>query len=174
MKRWNVYRGTRLSPDGNLVLMGGIGANISGMWAFEMNSHVLRRLLPSAAGSFIWSRDGSQLLFQTGVNQKLNRLSMQAADLSGMARTLHDFGESREWRISDISPDGALIGLTVEGDLLTLGLEEGAALTPFLATPADEAGLRFSPDGRYVTYTSDATGRYEVYVAKFPGPGGKW
>ncbi|MGH9317450.1 MAG: TolB family protein, partial [Thermoanaerobaculia bacterium] len=45
---------------------------------------------------------------------------------------------------------------------------------PFLATAFGEVGATFSPDGRWLSYTSDESGRTEVYVVPFPGPGGKW
>ena len=45
---------------------------------------------------------------------------------------------------------------------------------PFLITPFAERTPAFSPDGRWVTYYSNESGRYEVYVRPFPGPGGKW
>ncbi len=45
---------------------------------------------------------------------------------------------------------------------------------PFLRTPAQELRPAFSPDGRWIAYTSDESGRYEIYVRSFPGPGGKW
>jgi serine/threonine protein kinase len=45
---------------------------------------------------------------------------------------------------------------------------------PFMATPALEPMARFSPNGRYVAYQSDETGRFEIYVATFPGPGSRW
>lgn len=44
----------------------------------------------------------------------------------------------------------------------------------FLETPADERGARFSPDGRWIAYTSDESGRDEVYVVPFAKSGGKW
>ncbi len=44
----------------------------------------------------------------------------------------------------------------------------------FLRTPFGEGWSAFSPDGRWIAYTSDESGRYEVYVRPFPGPGGKW
>ena len=46
--------------------------------------------------------------------------------------------------------------------------------TVFLKTNAGEQVPTFSPDGRWVAYFSDATGRNEVYVRPFPGPGGQW
>jgi len=45
---------------------------------------------------------------------------------------------------------------------------------PILQTPASEVDARLSPDGRWLTYASDESGRYEVYVQSFAGSGGKW
>ena len=45
---------------------------------------------------------------------------------------------------------------------------------PFLRTPFAEGGAKFSPDGRWLAYVSDESGRAEVYVQPYPGPGGKW
>ena len=45
---------------------------------------------------------------------------------------------------------------------------------PFLQTPAIEGGAQFSPDGRWMAYVSDESGRPEIYVQAYPGPGGKW
>ena len=46
--------------------------------------------------------------------------------------------------------------------------------TVFLSTPAAEIEPMFSPDGRWLAYQSNETGRFEVFVRPFPGPGGKW
>jgi serine/threonine-protein kinase len=46
--------------------------------------------------------------------------------------------------------------------------------SPFLLTPFDERSPRFSPDGKWLTYVSNESGRDEVYVQPFPGPGRKW
>jgi Tol biopolymer transport system component len=43
-----------------------------------------------------------------------------------------------------------------------------------MATPALEPMAQFSPNGRYIAYQSDETGRFEIYVATFPGPGSRW
>ena len=45
---------------------------------------------------------------------------------------------------------------------------------PFLNTPFSEAPGQFSPDGRWIAYASNESGRSEIYVAPFPGQGGKW
>src|SRR6202030_1842180 len=43
----------------------------------------------------------------------------------------------------------------------------------FLRTPFNETAPRFSPDGRWLAYSSDESGRREIYVQPYPGPGGK-
>jgi len=45
---------------------------------------------------------------------------------------------------------------------------------PFLQTPFTEGGAAFSPDGHWLAYSSDESGRTEIYVQPYPGPGGKW
>jgi hypothetical protein len=45
---------------------------------------------------------------------------------------------------------------------------------PFLVSPANEWEPMISPDGRWLAYYSNDSGRYEVYVRPFPGPGGHW
>ena len=74
------------------------------------------------------------------------------------------------------SPDGRTlafheIGASTGYDLWTL--VPGNAPAPFLVTPFRERGAAFSPDGRWPAYASDESGRDEVYVQPYPGPGGK-
>ena len=51
-------------------------------------------------------------------------------------------------------------------------LPESGKARPFLATPADEASPVFSPDGRWLAFTSDHSGNQEVYVKHYPGEAG--
>jgi dipeptidyl aminopeptidase/acylaminoacyl peptidase len=50
----------------------------------------------------------------------------------------------------------------------------GGDPVPFLLTPFDERSPRFSPDGKWLAYVSDESGRNDVYVQPYPGPGPKW
>ena len=59
-------------------------------------------------------------------------------------------------------------------DLWLLEMGEGGSSTPFLVTPFEEHSPKFSPDGRWIAYVSNESGREEVYARPFPGPGGKW
>ena len=70
----------------------------------------------------------------------------------------------------------ALLGARPEGksDLWVLSVDGEPKPDPFLATDFDERRGQFSPDGRWVAYKSNESGRYEIYVRGFPGAGGKW
>jgi len=78
----------------------------------------------------------------------------------------------------DWFPDGraALVRLDrpqTLADLWVVPLGVGGQATPYLATAASEFSGRFSPDGKWVAYSSDESGRSEVYVQAFPRGGGK-
>lgn len=77
-----------------------------------------------------------------------------------------------------MSPDGQTLAFhevnpTTGVDIWILHLAD-RKVEPFLRTPANEADARFSPDGHWIAYTSDESGREEIYVQPYPGPGGKW
>jgi len=63
--------------------------------------------------------------------------------------------------------------LPMEGDPSTSS-GQGRKPRPFLQSPFYDGNARLSPDGRWLSYGSDESGRFEVYVTPYPGPGGKW
>ncbi len=78
----------------------------------------------------------------------------------------------------DWLPDGSVAAVTAlrpetGSDIMLYSFEKGT-IEPFIATAAEEQFARFSPDGRWMAYTSEESGRSEIYVQAFPGPGGKW
>ena len=83
-------------------------------------------------------------------------------------------------RAQDVSPDGRTLVFSERTDagnfdIWTLPLDGPvpAKPTPFLQSPEDKLNVRFSPDGRYVAFSGQESGRFEIYVAPFPGPGEK-
>ncbi len=77
------------------------------------------------------------------------------------------------------SPDGQVLAFselspTNGWDVWVLKLESDRKPRPFLQTPSNESIPMFSPDGRWLAYESDESGREEIYVRPFPGPGSKW
>ena len=83
---------------------------------------------------------------------------------------------------SSFSPDGSLLlfgarnlaDTSPNTDIFALPLNGERTLRPFLQTKFSEQTARFSPDGRWVAYLSNESGRPEVFVRPYPGPGGKW
>ena len=75
-------------------------------------------------------------------------------------------------------PDGNVLAFEMEPtstrDIWFLPLEGDRKPTPFFLTPFDESAAKFSPDGRWIAYASNESGRREIYVQPYPGPGGKW
>lgn len=77
------------------------------------------------------------------------------------------------------SPDGRFLLYEIDDpkttwDLWVLPMSDGGKPRPFLQAEFRQEYARFSPDGRWVAYRSNESGRFEIYVAPFPGPGGKW
>jgi Tol biopolymer transport system component len=78
-----------------------------------------------------------------------------------------------------ISPDGQLLAYMVldpakkNSDVWLMQLATRKA-TPLLATPFNEGALEFSPDGKWIVYRSEESGRSEIYVQQFPDSTGKW
>ena len=99
------------------------------------------------------------------------------ADGSGTEERL--FASESHPHVNSWSPDGRVLVFTdfhavTRGDIWVFSLEGKRESRPFLKTPFNERAARFSPDGRWLVYVSNESGRDEVYVQPFPGPGGKW
>ena len=81
--------------------------------------------------------------------------------------------------MTDWSPDGRFVLYTETGqksgrDVWALPLDADRTPVAVVQTGFDETGPRFSPDGQWVSYTSNETGRDEIYLQRFPGPGRSW
>jgi len=100
------------------------------------------------------------------------------ADGSGAAEAL--WSDAAYLAPRGFSADGTLLVVDREetpgvgSDLWILPLDGSGQPFAFMETPFDEYMATFSPDGRFLAYQSDESGRDEVYVRAFPGPGGRW
>ena len=124
----------------------------------------------------LWSPDGTRLFFSSS-REGVQQLYQALSDRPGSEELLLRSGA---WKApDDVSSDGRfLIYETIDPktliDLWLLPLSGDRTPEPFVATPFDEYGAQFSPDGRWVAYVSNESGRGEISVQAFPGPGGKW
>ncbi len=120
----------------------------------------------------IWTPDGTRLTFSATASRDLY---WQPVDGSEEAQPLLE-REHRQYPVS-WSPDGTALTYMelhpdTRSDIWVLSFPDRTP-SPFVATPADERGPMFSPDGRWIAYTSDESGQDEVYVQPYPGPGSK-
>jgi eukaryotic-like serine/threonine-protein kinase len=165
----------RLSPDGERLAVSILGAN-GGLWVYDMGRGTLTRLTETGLiPRSIWTPDGKHLTFLAAPGGALNIYWMSADGSAAAARltTGENFQLPGSW-----SPDGQVLAFsdadpTTGWDLWVLELQGDRKARPFLQTPYNEYAPAFSPDGRWLAYGSDETGRPEIYVRPFPGPGGK-
>jgi serine/threonine-protein kinase len=174
-----VYASPRLSPDGRLLAVQVTEMGVPDIWIYEFARNTLTRLTfgPGNSAAPLWTPDGRRVVYRSRVTSPSFRAKL--ADGSGNEEILlgKEFDDPAATPYS-LSPDGKtlLFGVTPEGRLAiqALSLDGSNKIQPFLQSTFNLAGAQFSPDGRWVAYSSDESGRREVYVQPFPGPGGKW
>jgi Tol biopolymer transport system component/tRNA A-37 threonylcarbamoyl transferase component Bud32 len=163
-----------LSPDGHRLALTIQAANDQ-VWVYDLERSTLSpQTLRWENNSAIWTPDGSHLTFSSDRETPAS-LFRQTADGSGSVErlTTNALGPTAQaW-----SPDGKSL-LFVDGwptfDLWLLTLDGDRKPRPFLHGPFNESQARISPNGRWLAYVSDESGREEVYVVPFPGSGGRW
>ena len=178
----------RISPDGRRIAF----PSLEGIGIFDVARQSFQLLTSSAWGPpairsapelrFVaWHPDGERVTF-TGVD---GDLYWMRADGSGEAErlTTGDANARSSRRIqvpTSWSPDGRTLVFTqrlgsaasVNRDIWSLTLGDSVpAARPFVVSASDEPSAEISPDGRYLAYESNQSGRSEVYVQPFPGPG---
>ena len=165
----------RLSHDNRRI---GFGLGDPGdIWLEDLARHVSTRLTfdPADDSDSIWSPDDTRIVFSSQ-RSGAGDLYQKAASGTGSDELLFS---SKNLKIpTDISPDGRYVlffdlNPKTKWDLMVLSLPD-RKVTPFLQTEFDETLGMFSPDGHWVAYMSNESGRFEIYVQPFPGPGGKW
>lgn len=173
------YEDPDLSPDGTRVAFNRIDSQtgITNIWFHEVSQNRQMRYTfsPSYDHHAVWSPDQSRIIFDSNRNGPAE-LYQKALHGTGSEELL--FQSNEEKTPNGFSPDGRLLVYQsnndrTKWDLWLLPLRDRTP-SPFLRTENNELGAQISPDGRWAAYTSDESGRWEVYVTGFPAAGGKW
>jgi len=129
----------------------------------------------------LWTPDGERVVFRSARGQFAFNLYWQKADGAGVATAVtqsRDALTPTTWH-----PDGEQLAYVDNNpatnyDVMLMALSQKNGTpgpsTPILNSPAQEFSASFSPDGRWLAYVSNESGRPAVYVRSYPGPGGQW
>jgi serine/threonine protein kinase len=179
-----------LSPDGRVVSVSkptggtrdgiGIGEAPVDIWNIDLSRGIKSRFTSRPASSDenpVWSPDGRRISYASHQN---GIAAVYARDASGAGEESLLYSSEDNPHPIDWSPDGRHLLVQISDtlgtmDLAVLDLEDpDAGLDPWLGGSRDEGQGQFSPDGRWIAYTSSESGTPEVYVRPFPRGEGKW
>jgi serine/threonine-protein kinase len=195
------YEHPVVSPDGRQVAVTVASETGSDIWLVDVNRGTRVRFTTGDTSAFpVWAADGSRLAYQSAAPGPSNLFwkpldqsataqpllkgsaavptdvwpTLAASLLPGTPPTLT--GANPQVPVS-WAPDRSALAFherkpNGERDIWIVGTDGNPE--PFLLTPFDERSPRFSPDGKWLAYVSNESGRDEVYVQPFPGPGPKW
>src|SRR5262249_50925425 len=142
------YAEPRLSPDGQRIMV--LMEDAQDLWIYDSRGSSIRLTSDGLSGIAAWSRDGNQAAFSSG------RITAPSSGGDARGYFMQLFmqpsdggGEARRIRDGD----------SVESSMLAARLGKNQSL---------------SPDGRYAAYVSAESGRDDIYVTSYPGPGGKF
>ena len=169
-----------LSHDGRRVAISVMDSQGTGdVWIYDLERNIPTRLTfePTNDIAPVWSRDNSRIVFSTS---RKSPGDLYVKDSAGTANEM-PLVVSGAFKVpSDWSPDGRVLLFQVIDartrggwDLWTYSTADRKA-TPFLQTAFNEIQAKFSPDGHWIAYVSNESGKEEVYVMPFPEHGGKW
>ena len=166
-----------ISPDGRRVAVDRTVQGNRDVWLIDLLRGGITRFTFDAAtdGYPVWSADGTQIAFES--NRKGNYdIYIKPSNGAGQEQPLLE-APGNQWPY-DFSKDGKFLlyyDAANSGDLMALPLT-GNERKPIAvaATPFSERTGVFSPDGRWVAYDTNESGKFEVVVQAFPNPNGKW
>jgi eukaryotic-like serine/threonine-protein kinase len=168
-----------LSPDGRRVAVVAASGQVSDIWNADLDRGAMNRLTFDGAANPVWSPDGAWVFYTRGASGPggAGDVYRRRADGSGEAESVWQDGGALV--PMSLSPDGSYLAVERSSafgpsDIWILPLGGDEKPWPFVEGPFNAFMAEFSPDGRWLAYMSNESGRPEVYVRTFPGSGGRW
>ncbi len=170
----NVYQAPRISPDGRDVAVT-VRNPDADIWIYSIARGTLRRMsfAPGEDEVPAWSPDGKRLAYASNSRRQLSWLPVDGSTGEERLAPVDSHVHIGSW-----SYDGKLLvfesfGKTTNREIWILPMEGERKPYPYLSSNFDIRAPALSPDGHWLAYQSNESGRPEVYVQKFPGPGEK-
>jgi len=171
-----LYLHPRISHDGRQIAIE-IDGPVHELYKYEIARGILTKMTFAGSSHWpLWTPDGKRLTYRVWAPGGFTMWWM-AADRSGAAERLTTVGIMQS--PSDWTPDGNVVAFTQTSpetgpDVNVLAIDDRERKPiPFAQTKFAEGSPKFSPDGRWIAYTSNESGRNEIYVQSYPGPGPK-
>ncbi len=161
-----------VSPDGRHLAVSTESLTEQAVWVYDLGRGTLGKLTPGGESwGPRWAPDGRHIAF-FWMSQGVSSLAWQRTNGTAGPEVL---GGGASWP-SSWSPDGRQLALVKDDDKIWIASLENdkATVRPLTGAPEDvERWAEFSPDGRWLAYGSNASGRFEVYVQPYPGRGSR-
>ena len=177
-----LYRDIALSPDGTRVAYGLADPRRTAedIWMRDLKRGIVTRIGFGPATSFwpVWSPDGAQIVYAKDTGGGVIGIAVREAAGAAAERILF-LDKSAPSGPLDWSRDGKWLAVLVlpasrRTQVKMLAMPAGGTPGDYLVSDVTQSGARFSPDGRYVAYSSNEGGVREVYVQSYPAGAGKW
>lgn len=173
----NVKSG-RLSPDGEKLAMAiyDVEAGAQNLWIADTRTNDARRLLlpPGGSDAAVWSPDAKRVAFLRGTGGVPPRIGMRGLESQDQEEAVVSGGFQMP---TDWSPDGRFVAFSntgsarfpndTQGDVWLVDTARSRRMIPLLNTPFHEANAVFSPDGKWLAFTSNESGQAELYLQAF-------
>ena len=189
IKEVGVARGARLSPDGHRIVYQRRDESVPNsqpmVWVYDIERGTTSRVTFDGDSWWpVWTPDGRRVVFIHSTDQKNYALAWQNADgtgpLEAFAAAPGRVRQPQSW-----TPDGRLLlahdfpwpsqsSGTSGFDIVAIPRDGDRTAVPLIATPFTESLPFVSPDGRWLAYVSDESGRSEVYVRPYPALDAKY
>jgi serine/threonine-protein kinase len=164
----------KLSPDGTRIALTVRAAN-DDVWVYDTGRKSMTRLTFGGGNSDlpIWSPDGKDVIFQSEQRGAIE-LFRRSWDGSGSVTDIEIGKDVSPLATPAITPDGKSLLFGADGVLWSREIGGAGPARQVLQSSGYLDAPRMSPNGRVLAYSSNETGRNEVYAVPFPGLGGKW
>jgi Tol biopolymer transport system component len=174
------YEGLSISPDGQRAIVERRSSpSATDLWMVELARGLATRFTfgSSLVNNAVWSPDGSRIAFggsRAGPRDIYEKPANGAGEEKALYQSSIPFKNLSQW-----SPDGKHLvfdqpDAATGWDVWLLPADGDRTPTPLVRSPFNETGGQFSPDGRWIAYFSDESGKQECYVQSFPGLGSKY